>query len=215
MITFFNPDHLSHAPEYEFYRGQRVPCFEKPVRADYVRTQLLARGHALQAPDVDSTPVLAQVHTARYLRFIQTAWAQWLAMDAGSATHAKEQPFPSVWPIRTLRSDAEPDNFIAKLGLYSMDNGTPLVAGTWAAAKAGADTAASAAAAIAQGAHAAFCATRPAGHHAVGAVISSQKLRNCATRFSGALPAMIAALIAPIEMPATQSGRYSEEASAS
>ena len=166
MITFFNPDHLSHAPEYEFYRGQRVPCFEKPVRADYVRTQLLARGHALQAPDVDSTPVLAQVHTARYLRFIQTAWAQWLAMDAGSATHAKEQPFPSVWPIRTLRSDAEPDNFIAKLGLYSMDNGTPLVAGTWAAAKAGADTAASAAAAIAQGAHAAFCATRPAGHHA-------------------------------------------------
>jgi hypothetical protein len=28
------------------------------------------------------------------------------------------------------------------------------------------------------------------------------------------LPAMIAALIAPIEMPATQSGRYSEPASA-
>jgi acetoin utilization deacetylase AcuC-like enzyme len=163
VITFFSPDHVLHAPEYEFYRGQRVPCFEKPVRADYVRTQLLARGHALHAPGVDSAPILAQVHTARYLRFVQTAWAQWLAMDASNAS---QQPFPSVWPIRTLRSDAEPDNFIAKLGLYSMDNGTPLVAGTWAAAKAGADAAASAATAIVQGSHAAFCATRPPGHHA-------------------------------------------------
>jgi len=48
--------------------------------------------------------------------------------------------------IRTLRSDVEPANFTARLGLYSMDNGSPLAAGTWAAAKAGADAAASAAA---------------------------------------------------------------------
>jgi acetoin utilization deacetylase AcuC-like enzyme len=163
MITFFSETHVLHAPEYEFYRGERVPCFEKPVRADYVRTQLLARGHALQAPSVDSSPVLAQVHTARYLQFVQTAWAQWLALDAANAT---AQPFPSVWPVRTLRSDVEPDNFIAKLGLYSMDNGTPLVAGTWAAAKAAADAAASAAALLVQGQRAAFCATRPPGHHA-------------------------------------------------
>jgi len=40
----------------------------------------------------------------------------------------------------------------------------------------------------------------------VGAVISSQKLRKRCTRSVGALPAMIAALIAPIEIPATQSG---------
>jgi hypothetical protein len=40
-----------------------------------------------------------------------------------------------------------------------------------------------------------------------GAVIVSQNSRSLATRRSGALPAMIAALIAPIEMPATQSGR--------
>ncbi len=163
MITLFSDDHLQHAPEYEFYRGQRVPCFEKPIRADYVRTQLLARGHALRTPNVDSSPLIAQVHTARYVQFLQTAWAQWLALDPANA---KEQPFPSVWPTRTLRSDAVPDNFIAKLGLYSMDNGTPLVAGTWAAAKAGADAAASAAALLAKGQRAAFCATRPPGHHA-------------------------------------------------
>lgn len=165
MITFFSDDHLLHAPEYEFYRGQRVACFEKPVRVDYVRTQLLARGHTLRAPDADSSDVLRQVHTQRYLQFMQTAWAQWLSLDA---VNASQQPFPSVWPTRTLRSDVVPDNFIAQLGLYSMDNGTPLVAGTWAAAKAGADAAASAVALLCQGQRAVFCATRPPGHHAGG-----------------------------------------------
>jgi acetoin utilization deacetylase AcuC-like enzyme len=163
MISFFSDSHALHAPEYEFYRGQRVPCFEQPARATYVREQLLSRGHALREPDTDSMPMLRQVHTPRYLDFLQTAWPQWLALDAGNSM---QQPFPSVWPVRSLRSDVEPNNFIAKLGLYSMDNGTPLVAGTWAAAKAGADAAASAAAALAQGARAAFCATRPPGHHA-------------------------------------------------
>ena len=39
-----------------------------------------------------------------------------------------------------------------------------------------------------------------------GALISSQNPRSLSTRLSGALPAMIAALMAPIEMPTTQSG---------
>jgi acetoin utilization deacetylase AcuC-like enzyme len=113
---------------------------------------------------VDSTPWLEQVHSARYLQFLQTAWAQWLALDAANA---QRQPFPSIWPVRSLRSDLEPDNFIARLGLYSMDNGAPLAQGTWAAAKAASDAAASAALRVASAeVEAAFCCTRPPGHHA-------------------------------------------------
>jgi acetoin utilization deacetylase AcuC-like enzyme len=163
MIVFFDSQHSLHAPEYEFFRGERVPCFETPRRAEFVRTELLARGHTLRQPDVDSSDILSKVHSARYLSFLQTAWQQWLALDAANA---RLQPFPSTWPVRTLRSDREPDNFIAKLGLYSMDNGTPLMAGTWLAAKAGADAAASAAAALWAGERGVFCATRPPGHHA-------------------------------------------------
>jgi acetoin utilization deacetylase AcuC-like enzyme len=166
MISFFSHQHHLHAPEYEFFRGERVACFESPERADFVHAALLAAGHEI---NVDSTAVLQQVHTPRYLAFLESAWAQWLAVDPDNALR---QPFPSVWPVRTLRSDLEPQNFTAKLGLYSMDNGSPLVAGTWAAAKAGADAAASAAELIASGSpyrgaqRAAFCATRPPGHHA-------------------------------------------------
>ena len=186
MITFHNPLHQLHAPVHEFYRGERVPCFEKPARADYVEQALRAGGCTLLPPEVDSAETLAQVHDRRYLQFLQTAWDQWLALDAANA---HTQPFPSVWPVRSLRSDIEPRNFVARLGLYSMDNGTPLAAGSWQAAKAGADTVASAAMRVAQGARAAFACTRPPGHHAGpdfmggycflnNAAVAAQLLRN-------------------------------------
>ncbi len=165
MITIFSPQHNRHAPAYEFFRGQRVPCFESPERATFVYQALQASSHELREPTLDSSAVLAQVHSPRYLAFLQTAWQQWLDLDPANADL---QPFPSVWPVRTLRSDVEPANFIAKLGLYSMDNGSPMVAGSWEAAKAGADAACSAASLLSQeqSIPAAFCATRPPGHHA-------------------------------------------------
>ena len=163
MITISSPNHALHAPQTEFFRGERVPCFESPSRLDFVLAELAARGHEIRTPDTDGMDALLKVHSAPYLTFLQTAWQQWLAVSPGNAGL---QPFPSVWSVRTLRHDIEPDNFIAKLGLYSMDNGTPLVAGTWDAAKAGADTAATAAVLVSRGEHSVFCATRPPGHHA-------------------------------------------------
>lgn len=163
MKSIFSQAHLGHAPDYEFFRGERVPCFESPIRAQYVMQELMARGHEIVAPSQDSSDLLAQVHTPRYLAFLESAWSQWVALDP---VNAGVQPFPSVWSTRTLRSDIEPTNFIAKLGLYSMDNGTPLVEGTWAAVKASADAAATATQLLAEGQKAVFCASRPPGHHA-------------------------------------------------
>jgi acetoin utilization deacetylase AcuC-like enzyme len=163
MIIFHNPAHVLHAPEHEFFRGERVPCHETPGRAAFVLDEMRPRGHALREPEHDAADVLPRVHAPRYLAFLASAWDQWLAL---SPANADRQPFPSVWPVRSLRSDVEPANFIARLGLYSIDNGTPMSAGTWAAAKAGADAAVSAAALLGAGTRAAFCATRPPGHHA-------------------------------------------------
>ncbi len=163
VISYYSPLHEGHAPGHEFFRGARVPCLESPARAAFVHAELVARGHELRTPTHDGSPFLAQVHAARYLAFLESAWRQWLELDPANES---VQPFPSVWPVRTLRSDVEPLDFTARLGLYSMDNGSPLVAGTWAAAKAGADAAASAAALLGSGTRAAFCATRPPGHHA-------------------------------------------------
>lgn len=163
MRCLYSPAHAGHAPATEFFRCERVPCFETPARAEIVRAELIRRGHEIAEPASDCTAVLAQIHAARYLRFLRSAWVQWLALDPGNAA---VQPFPSVWPIRTLRGDVEPDNFIARLGLYSMDSGTPIAAGTWAAAKQAADAAHDAALRLAQGRRAVIACVRPPGHHA-------------------------------------------------
>ena len=56
------------------------------MRVQYVEDALRERGHGLLLPNVDSTPVLSQVHASRYLAFLQTAWEQWLALEPGNAT---------------------------------------------------------------------------------------------------------------------------------
>lgn len=186
MIAYWNPLHTGHAPTHEFFRGDKVACFETPARADFVLSALQGAGHELREPDEDGASALAQIHSDRYLDFLRTAWPQWLALDPHNEAR---QPFPSVWPVRSLRSDIEPLNFVARLGLYSMDNGSPLAHGTWAAAREGVDVAASAAHAVARGERAAFCVTRPPGHHAGrdfmggyyflnNAAIAAQTLRN-------------------------------------
>jgi len=164
MITFFNALHHQHQGKLEMYRGQLVPCFEVPDRVEHVLAEMKKRdlGPIRQPESFDDSALLG-IHSQRYLDFLRTAWAQWVALDPANAAL---DALPSVWPVRTLRSDVEPVNFSARMGLYSMDAGTPLTAGTWAAARAGADCALSAAKAVAGGERAAFALTRPPGHHA-------------------------------------------------
>ncbi len=164
MLTLYNSTHSQHAAQFEIFRGDKVPAFEKPERANWVAERLVARGHTLLTPGVDAMVVMHQVHTPRYLSFLQTAWKQWVALDPANAFR---EAFPSVWPVRSLRSDIEPTNFTGKLGLYSMDNGAPILTGTWEAVKGGADAAHAAALAVSRGdAKSAFCLSRPPGHHA-------------------------------------------------
>lgn len=164
MLTFYNEQHSLHQGRHEFFRGQQVPCFETPARADAVLAELGRRGLGrIVTPHGVPLMSLERIHTPRYLHFLRNAWSEWLALDPANAG---QDAFPSVWPIRTLRADVEPDNFCAKLGLYSMDSGTPLTAGTWSAAKTGADCAVNAAHALRLGERSAFVLTRPPGHHA-------------------------------------------------
>lgn len=164
MKTFYNHLHAQHQGKVEMFRGALVPCFEVPARADHVLAELQRRklGEVRQ-PQAFEDSALTAIHSPRYLSFLATAWDQWLALDPANAD---KDILPSVWPTRTFRTDIEPDNFAAKVGLYSFDAGTPFTAGTWVAARAGADCALSAAQQVLQGDLAAFALSRPPGHHA-------------------------------------------------
>ena len=164
MITFYNHLHSLHQGKFEMFRGALVPCFEVPARADHVLAELQHRKlGTVQQPHGFDDAALERIHSPRYLRFLATAWEQWVALDPA---HADKDILPSVWPTRTFRTDVEPDNFAAKLGLYSFDAGSPFTAGTWVAARAGAHCALSAAQQLVQGDRAAFALSRPPGHHA-------------------------------------------------
>ena len=187
MKTFYNHLHAQHQGKVEMFRGALVPCFEVPARADHVLAELQRRQlGAVLEPQAFDEAALTAIHSPRYLKFLATAWDQWVALDPA---HADKDILPSVWPTRTFRTDIEPDNFAAKVGLYSYDAGTPFTSGTWVAAREGAYCALSAAQAVLAGDRAAFALSRPPGHHAGAdffggycflnnAALAAQHLRN-------------------------------------
>ncbi|MBB2487815.1 histone deacetylase family protein [Mitsuaria sp. WAJ17] len=161
MKIVYNERHAEHAAKKEFFRGQLVDAFEIPARADYVLQALQASELGPFVPVVDhGRAPLERVHAPAYLRFIEGAYAEWQALGG------QGEAFPAVWPIRSLRSDVEPRSFAARMGLYSMDSGSPLTAGTWAAAYWGAQASLTALDLVLAGERSAYCLTRPPGHHA-------------------------------------------------
>lgn len=164
MITFYNAEHLHHQGKLEMFRGALVPCFEVAARAECVLAELRRRGlGAIQAPPPHDDEVLTRVHAPHYLKFLRSAWEEWIALDP---ENCEWDALPSVWAVRQHRSDVVPDNFAARMGLFSFDAGTPLTSGTWRAARAGAWCALAAAQCVLSDASTAFALTRPPGHHA-------------------------------------------------
>ena len=124
MLTIYNDRHALHHGKVEMFRGELVPCFEVPARADYVLQELKRRKlGAIEAPDAFGDAAIARVHAPRYLDFLSNAWDEWVALDP---TNVGRDALPSYWPIRTFRSDVLPASFPARMGLFSYDAGTPL-----------------------------------------------------------------------------------------
>ena len=150
------------------FRGRLVPCHETAQRLDHVLTELQGRAiGSLRLPQVDDVTLdtaLARLHTPRYLDFLAHAWDDWIALDP---SNIERDALPSVWPAPGMRFDVLPENFAARMGLFSFDAGTPLTAGSWTAARSGAACAFNAARAVSSGAApSAFALSRPPGHHA-------------------------------------------------
>jgi len=168
MLTIHNPLHQLHQGRHEMFRGRLVPCHETAQRLDHVLAELKHRAIGPLRTPANDTPgldaALARLHTPRYLAFIEHAWDEWVAIDP---INAQQDALPSVWPAPGMRFDVLPDSFAARMGLFSFDAGTPLTAGSWAAARAGAACALTAAREVSSGAvRSAFALSRPPGHHA-------------------------------------------------
>ncbi|HUO98423.1 MAG TPA: histone deacetylase family protein [Rhizomicrobium sp.] len=162
MKTFYSPVHLEHDPQVQFEGGQLLPAVEIPVRAERVRIELQKRRIGPVAPPTHfEDSAILRVHDAGLVTFLGEAYEQWIERYGKNAPAA----IPSAWPAHGLR-DGRHGDIEARLGSYAFSADTPIVKGTWSAAREAVDVALSAAAAVRSGDKAAFALTRPPGHHA-------------------------------------------------
>lgn len=160
MKTIYSDEHALQAGRVELFKGELVPCFEKPERARIVleRVREVELGEVVPPGSFDRE-ALTRVHAPGFVDFLETGWERW------SAAHGDRDALPMNWAVRTMRQKV-PDAIDGKLGFYCLDAATPITAGTWRAASTAADCALTAASLVSRGERAAFALCRPPGHHA-------------------------------------------------
>jgi len=163
MKTFYSPAHLAHVPREEFDQGRLSPAVEIPARVEAVKAEIERRKLGpIVAPGPFGGEAILRVHDAHFVAFLERAHADW---RAAYWRDPDSDAYPSVWPPAGARRRRDGD-IETRMGSYAFDTATPIMKGTFAAARAAVDTALSAAHAVKDGARAAFALARPPGHHA-------------------------------------------------
>ncbi len=117
------------------------------------------------APREFGNEAILRVHDPELVAFLGEAFGAWQKAYGPKALAA----LPSRWPAPGLNARRAPD-IESRLGTFAFDAGTPIMKGTWEAARTAANVALSAAEIIRAGETSAFALTRPPGHHAAGDV---------------------------------------------
>jgi acetoin utilization deacetylase AcuC-like enzyme len=162
MKIIYSEDHMLHHGARELNRGEMVPMFDMPGRAERILERLKDTGFGeIVAPERFGDEAIHAVHASDYVRFLESAWSEWVEEEG-------DDQFAIAWvfPCRGLRQDA-PRSIHAKLGHYAFDVAIPIVEGTWRAVRTAADVALTGHDILNSGERAAFSLCRPPGHHAM------------------------------------------------
>jgi acetoin utilization deacetylase AcuC-like enzyme len=163
MKFFFTEDQALHRPQHFMQRGQIKKAEDQPERAEVLKAAALKVG--LEACEATQYPegALALVHTADYLDFLTTGYAQWSELPDFS-----DEIRPNVHPNgHSGRKGATyPDHIIGRAGWHMADCASPIGPDTIKASIGAANVALSAAETILGGEREAYALCRPPGHHA-------------------------------------------------
>jgi acetoin utilization deacetylase AcuC-like enzyme len=166
-----SPAHLAHDGLIEVMGGRPVPCFEKPERITAIERALTDAGIAQFLPPKDHGmgPVSA-VHDRDLVELLERVWTDAVVSNA---TDGRAPLIPDTFLVGPLAAGGYGGDGTAapaRLGAYCLDTATPIVAGTYAAARAAVDVALTAADLVLAGEGLAYALCRPPGHHAARAM---------------------------------------------
>jgi acetoin utilization deacetylase AcuC-like enzyme len=166
MKVVASPAHLGHANATEVAWGIPEGHWEAPVRAEVIDAAL--RRHpdkfSFVAPTEHGRAALDAVHDPGLVDFLERAWRDFQSIKR------QREVFPDTFVHPSIREGMGPaplpSAIHAQLGYWSFETMTPILEGTYAAARAAADIALTAADLVLGGERAAYGLCRPPGHHA-------------------------------------------------
>jgi len=160
-------DHLAHAGLVELVSGREIPCHESPQRAIAIRDALLTSAdYALEPPELHGPDPISAVHEVELIDMVEHVWTDAVADGWDTSRPLLADTFMLRGYAGPMALDALPAPRHLRLGAYCFDTATPIVAGTWGAARAAVDIALTAADRVLAGAPLAYGLCRPPGHHA-------------------------------------------------
>ncbi len=167
MHVVHSPVHRRHAPAQETQAGLPIAMYEVPDRAEVIAAALADDDRFTIVPPVahGTAPILA-VHDRGLLAYLATAWVRFTA-DLPGHPAATADTFLHPAMVEGMGPGREPSGSGAgAVGFWCFDTATPVVEGTYAAARDAVDVALTATGLVLDGAPAAYGLCRPPGHHA-------------------------------------------------
>jgi len=162
MIAVYSPHHILHDPPKEFISNQVAAYGESPERAELIYESLMdVPGVQLARAEAFGLEHFRKVHAPDYLRYLDTAYEEWIAEGLWS-----EGILPEFFALGSMRDRPPVKSPLGMAGYYMTDSCTMIVKGTWEAVRFSGYTALTGAKYLLGGEPYVFSICRPPGHHA-------------------------------------------------
>ena len=164
MKVIYSPEHKQLVPPYSVEAGVHGAPPDVPDRAEAILRDLRADdGFVIEAPTEHGLEPILALHDPGLVRFLETAWDLWTA-------EGRTQPlYPDTFMHRSMREGMgpvrEPESTLARMGYWCFETFTPIVEGSYSAARAAVNVGLTGVDVLLAGEPIVYGLCRPPGHH--------------------------------------------------